>query len=59
MMLIFGYIRFALYPRLGQYVQAADWTMGANVLTHIRRWVLVNLTLGVVIVLITLIGVSS
>jgi uncharacterized membrane protein len=59
MMLIFGYIRFALYPRLGQAAQAADWTLGANVLKHIRHWVLVNLTLGVVIVLITLIGVSS
>jgi uncharacterized membrane protein len=59
MVLIFGYIRFVLYRRLDQAVQAANWALGADALAHIRRWVLVNLTLGVVIVLVTLIGVSS
>lgn len=59
MMLVFGHIRFVLYRRLGRAVQAADWALGANALTHIRHWVMANLTLGIVIVLITLIGVSS
>lgn len=57
MMLIFGHIRFGLYKRLGQAAQAQDWPAGAAALAQIRTWVLVNLALGVLIVLVTLIGV--
>ena len=57
MMLIFGHIRFGLYKRLGRAVQALDWPAGAAALAQIRTWVLVNLGLGVLIVLVTLIGV--
>lgn len=57
MMLIFGHIRFVLYKRLNQAVPAADWPAGAAALGQIRSWVLVNLALGVLIVLVTLIGV--
>jgi len=57
MMLIFGHIRFVLYKRLSRAVQALDWPAGAAALAHIRTWVLVNLGLGVLIVLVTLIGV--
>jgi uncharacterized membrane protein len=57
MMLIFGHIRFALYKRLSQAVQAADWSAGAAALAKIRISVLVNLGLGVLIVLVTLLGV--
>ena len=57
MMLIFGHIRFVLFRRLGRAVQALDWPAGAVALAHIRTWVLVNLGLGVLIVLVTLIGV--
>ena len=57
MMLIFGHIRFVLYKRLSRAVQAQDWPAGAAALAHIRTWVLVNLGLGVLIVLVTLIGV--
>jgi uncharacterized membrane protein len=56
MMLIFGHIRFALYKRLSQAVQAADWSAGAAALGQIRFWVLVNLGLGLLIVLVTLLG---
>lgn len=57
MMLIFGHIRFVLYQRLSRVAQAADWPAGAAVLAQIRTWVLVNLSLGVLIVLVTLLGV--
>jgi uncharacterized membrane protein len=59
MMLIFGHIRFSLYKRLSRAVQAADWPAGAAALAQIRVWVLVNLGLGVLIVLVTLLGASS
>jgi len=57
MMLIFGHIRFVLYTRLSLAAQAADWPAGAAVLAQTRTWVLVNLGLGVLIVLVTLLGV--
>ena len=57
MMLIFGHIRFVLFKRLSGAVQALDWPAGAAVLGQIRTWVLVNLSLGVLIVLVTLLGV--
>ncbi|MFZ2122181.1 MAG: CopD family protein [Rhodoferax sp.] len=57
MMLIFGHIRFVLYQRLSRAAQAADWPAGAAVLAQIRTWVAVNLGLGVLIVLVTLLGV--
>ena len=59
MMLIFGHIRFALYPRLGRTVQAADWSAGAAVLTKIRVMVALNLGLGVLTVLVIRLGVPS
>ncbi|MDD5030018.1 MAG: CopD family protein [Rhodoferax sp.] len=58
MALIFVYIRWVLYRRLGRAVAASDWADGARALSQIRNWVAVNLVLGVVIVLVTLIGVS-
>ena len=54
MMAIFGHIRFALFRRLQRAVVAADWPAGANALGSIRTWVGVNLALGVVIVVVTL-----
>jgi len=56
MVLIFGHIRFALYPRLGRAVLALDWSAGAGALAAIRVWVLVNLGLGLLIVAVTLLG---
>lgn len=57
MMLIFGHIRFVLFKRMGRAVQALDWPAGAAALAQIRTWVVANLALGVLIVLVTLLGV--
>jgi uncharacterized membrane protein len=54
MLLIFGYIRFSLYKRLSRAVQVLDWPAGAAALAQIRSWVSVNLVLGVLIVLVTM-----
>ncbi len=51
MVAIFLYIRFALYKRLGRAVGAAEWAAAGAALAQIRRWVGVNLALGLLIVL--------
>jgi uncharacterized membrane protein len=56
MMLIFAHIRFALFKRLSRAVQATDWATGGLALASIRTWVAVNLSLGVLIVGITLLA---
>ena len=56
---IFGHIRFALYKRLSRAVTAAAWPAGGAALASIRTWVMVNLVIGVVIVVITLLGLAS
>ncbi|ABD68953.1 conserved hypothetical protein [Rhodoferax ferrireducens T118] len=58
MMLIFGHIRFVLFVRLSRAVTAAAWPAGGAVLASIRTWVMVNLVLGVLIVVVTLLGLS-
>lgn len=50
MMLIFGHIRFVLYKRLRDAVTALDTARGALQLAAIRRWVGVNLLLGVAVI---------
>ncbi len=59
MVLIFAHIRFALFKRLSRAVSAAAWPAGGAALASIRTWVTVNLVIGVVIVVVTLLGVSS
>ena len=54
MVAIFLHIRFALYGRLARSVAASDWGAGGMALAQIRTWVSVNLGLGVLIVLVTL-----
>ncbi len=54
MMAIFGHIRFALFKRLDKAVTAQDWPAGGAALGSIRTWVSVNLAIGVVIIVITL-----
>ena len=54
MMAIFGHIRFALFKRLQRAVAASDWPAGGQAMADIRRWVGVNLAIGVVIVAVTL-----
>ena len=55
MMAIFGHIRFALYPRLQRAVATSDWPAGGQAMVGIRRWVGINLALGVLVVVITLV----
>lgn len=57
MMLIFGHIRMVLYRRLGRALAAQDTVAGVAVLAQLRVWVAGNLGLGVLIVLVTLLGV--
>jgi uncharacterized membrane protein len=59
MVAIFMHIRFALYQRLGRAVAASDWSSGGAALARIRTWVSVNLGLGVLVVLVTLLRGAS
>ena len=54
MVAIFMHIRFALFKRLGRAVAASEWAAGGAALAKIRTWVSINLGLGVLIVLVTL-----
>lgn len=58
MLLILGYIRFALYPRLTKAVAAGNWPAGGAALASIRIWVLLNLAIGTSIVVVTLLASS-
>jgi len=51
---IFGHIRFALYKRLTQAVASSNWTAGGAALASIRTWVAINLSIGVIIIAVTL-----
>lgn len=59
MVLVFGHIRFVLYRRLQRAVAALAWADGAAALGQIRRWVTLNLVLGVVIVAVTRLGAAA
>ena len=59
MVTIFMHIRFALFKRLGRAVAASDWPAGAAALAQLRLWVSVNLGLGVLVVLVTLLRGSA
>lgn len=54
MMGIFGHIRFALFKRLSAAVASSDWPAGGAALASIRTWVGINLAIGVVIIVVTL-----
>jgi len=54
MVAIFMHIRFVLYKKLGRAVAAAEWATGGATLARIRTWVSVNLGLGIVVLLVTL-----
>lgn len=47
MMMAFGHIRFAVFPRIHRAVQSQRWPDGASAVVTIRRLVLFNLVLGV------------
>jgi len=50
MMAIFGHIRFVLYRRFVVALDRQDGPAGAAALARIRRWVSVNLALGVLVI---------
>lgn len=52
MMAVFGHIRFALFKRLERAVEAKDWPAGGKALESIRKWVALNLALGLVIIIV-------
>jgi uncharacterized membrane protein len=54
MVAIFMHIRFALYRRLDRAVSASDWPAGGAALAQIRTWVSVNLALGILVLVVTL-----
>ena len=54
MVAIFMHIRFVLYKRLVRAVAASEWPAGDAALAKIRRWVSINLGLGIVVLLVTL-----
>jgi uncharacterized membrane protein len=56
MMLIYGHIRFAPFPRLQRAVAAKDWPAAARNLDLIRVMVSVNLAFGVVTIMIATLG---
>ena len=54
MVAIFMHIRFVLYKRLDRAVAASEWVAGGTALAQIRNWVSINLALGVLVLLVTL-----
>jgi uncharacterized membrane protein len=59
MVAIFGHIRFALFKRVQRASAAQDWAAGGAALKAIRDWVAVNLTIGVVIVVVVIAGTMT
>ena len=54
MVAIFMHIRFALFKKLGRAVAMSEWAAGDAALAQIRTWVSINLGLGVLVLLVTL-----
>jgi uncharacterized membrane protein len=52
MMLLFGHLYFALWPRFRKAVDAGQFPDAANALGKIRRTVTINLALGIITVVI-------
>ena len=57
MMLIYGHLVLAPYRRMRKAVAAREWPSAGAAMNQIRKLVLVNLVLGVVVILVaTLLG---
>lgn len=59
MIVIFGYVRFALFVQLRESAGSQDWPGAAQLLGRIRTLVTLNLALGVVIVVVTRLGAAG
>lgn len=53
---IFAHIRFMRWPVMDRAVRASDWPAAAQALAGIRRWVGVNLVLGVALIATVYVG---
>jgi uncharacterized membrane protein len=53
---IYGHVRWALLPRLVRAVVANDWPAGAVAMAGVRRWVGINLSLGVLVTAVAIVG---
>ena len=56
---IFGHVRFALFKRVQRASAAQDWAAAGAALKAIRDWVAVNLTIGVLIVVVVIAGTMT
>jgi uncharacterized membrane protein len=56
MMALFGHLRFGAYPKLRRQVIAFEWSAAAVQLNSIRRLVVVNLVLGVLVFVVAIVG---
>jgi uncharacterized membrane protein len=56
MMLMFGHLRFGVYPRVQRAVQSQRWPDGARAMTSMRRIVVVNMVLGFVTIAFAVMG---
>lgn len=50
----FIHLRFVLFKKLGRALAASEWAAGGAALAQIRKWVSINLGLGVLVLLVTL-----
>ncbi len=56
MMALYWAIRFSFWPKLAAHVAAAEWPLAAARLDAIRKLVLINLALGVLVFLVAIVG---
>lgn len=56
MLLIFSYVYFVPYPRLAQAVSIQDWKSGGEALAKIRKLIGINLSIGLINILIGISG---
>lgn len=54
MVAIFMLIRFVFFKRLDRAVIASNWADGGAALGQIRKWVLINLAIGILVLVVTL-----
>jgi uncharacterized membrane protein len=56
MIAVYAWVAVRLNPRLQAAVRAEDWPAGGAAAESIRRWVLVNLALGVLVIVAGIAG---
>ena len=56
MILVYFYLYFAVHPRLRAKVAGADWPAAGALAERMRRWIGVNLLLGVLVILAAILG---